>query len=83
MLREVASETGCALGCYFILCDGAHETFRATYIHSKLMIVDDEFLTIGSANLTNRSMGLDSELHRHVGARERSRPARRRHPHVK
>ncbi|MBI1735846.1 MAG: hypothetical protein HYR51_11790 [Candidatus Rokubacteria bacterium] len=27
------------------------------------MIVDDRFLTIGSANLTNRSMGLDSELH--------------------
>ena len=27
------------------------------------MIVDDRFLTVGSANLTNRSMGLDSELH--------------------
>ena len=63
VLREVASQTGCALGCYFSLCDGAHETFRATYIHSKLMIVDDRFLTVGSANLTNRSMGLDSELH--------------------
>jgi phospholipase D1/2 len=63
VLRDTASRTGCALGCYFSLCDGAHETFRATYIHSKLMIVDDRFLTIGSANLTNRSMGLDSELH--------------------
>jgi phosphatidylserine/phosphatidylglycerophosphate/cardiolipin synthase-like enzyme len=63
MLRDIASRTGCALGCYFSLCDGPHETFRATYIHSKLMIVDDRFLTIGSANLTNRSMGLDSELH--------------------
>jgi phospholipase D1/2 len=63
VLRDVASGTGCALGCYFSVCDGAHETFRATYIHSKLMIVDDRFLTVGSANLTNRSMGLDSELH--------------------
>jgi hypothetical protein len=63
VLRDIASSTGCALGCYFSLCDGAHETFRATYIHSKLMIVDDRFLTVGSANLTNRSMGLDSELH--------------------
>jgi hypothetical protein len=27
------------------------------------MIVDDRFLTVGSANLTNRSMGFDSELH--------------------
>jgi phosphatidylserine/phosphatidylglycerophosphate/cardiolipin synthase-like enzyme len=63
VLRDVASRTGCALGCYFSLADGVHETFRATYIHSKLMIVDDRFLTVGSANLTNRSMGLDSELH--------------------
>lgn len=30
-------------------------------LHSKLMIVDDEILRIGSANLSNRSMGLDSE----------------------
>lgn len=27
------------------------------------MLVDDRFLTAGSANLTNRSMGTDSELH--------------------
>ena len=31
------------------------------YIHAKLMIVDDEVLRIGSANMNNRSMGLDSE----------------------
>lgn len=31
------------------------------YVHSKLTIVDDEVLRIGSANLNNRSMGLDSE----------------------
>jgi phosphatidylserine/phosphatidylglycerophosphate/cardiolipin synthase-like enzyme len=34
----------------------------ATFIHSKLMVVDDEFLTIGSANFTNRSMRIDREL---------------------
>jgi phospholipase D1/2 len=39
------------------------EATRSTYIHSKLMIVDDAFVTVGSANLTNRSMGLDTELH--------------------
>ncbi len=30
-------------------------------LHSKLMVVDDRFLRIGSANLANRSMGLDTE----------------------
>ncbi len=39
------------------------EPQRSTYVHSKLMIVDDVWLTVGSANLTNRSMGFDTELH--------------------
>jgi phospholipase D1/2 len=30
-------------------------------LHSKVMIVDDEWLRIGSSNLSNRSMGMDSE----------------------
>lgn len=30
-------------------------------VHSKVMIVDDRLLRIGSANLNNRSMGLDTE----------------------
>ena len=30
-------------------------------VHAKLMVVDDRLLRIGSANLTTRSMGLDSE----------------------
>ncbi|MCP3389834.1 VTT domain-containing protein [Bradyrhizobium sp. CCGB12] len=33
----------------------------AVMVHSKLMIVDDRILRIGSANLNNRSMGADSE----------------------
>ena len=33
-----------------------------TYIHSKLLLVDDRFLSIGSANMNNRSMGYDTEL---------------------
>lgn len=32
-----------------------------TMIHSKIMIVDDRFLRVGSANLNNRSMGADTE----------------------
>ncbi len=36
---------------------------RSTYtmIHSKIMVVDDWFLRVGSANLNNRSMGADTE----------------------
>lgn len=30
-------------------------------IHSKVMLIDDQVLRIGSSNLSNRSMGLDSE----------------------
>jgi phospholipase D1/2 len=63
MLRAEAAATGHALGLYYSQCDGVTETFRCTYIHSKVLAVDDRFLTIGSANLTNRSMGVDSELH--------------------
>jgi phosphatidylserine/phosphatidylglycerophosphate/cardiolipin synthase-like enzyme/uncharacterized membrane protein YdjX (TVP38/TMEM64 family) len=32
------------------------------FVHAKLMVVDDRFATVGSANLSNRSMGLDTEL---------------------
>jgi phospholipase D1/2 len=31
------------------------------YVHAKVMVVDDYFLKIGSANLNQRSMGLDTE----------------------
>ncbi|MBE0531939.1 MAG: VTT domain-containing protein [Rhodospirillales bacterium] len=30
-------------------------------VHSKVLIVDDRFITIGSANVNNRSMGCDTE----------------------
>lgn len=42
------------------------------YVHAKLMIVDDQVLRIGSANMNNRSMGLDSECDVFIDA---SRPA--------
>ncbi|GGK49669.1 VTT domain-containing protein [Salinarimonas ramus] len=36
-------------------------TGEGVMVHAKLMIVDDRLLRIGSSNLNNRSMGLDSE----------------------
>ncbi|GGZ14401.1 phospholipase D-like domain-containing protein [Novosphingobium colocasiae] len=42
------------------------------YVHAKLMIVDDAILRVGSANMNNRSMGLDSECDVFIDA---ARPA--------
>jgi phosphatidylserine/phosphatidylglycerophosphate/cardiolipin synthase-like enzyme len=36
--------------------------YREIYIHSKLMLVDDIFMTLGSANMNQRSMAVDSEI---------------------
>ncbi|GAB7028122.1 phospholipase D-like domain-containing protein [Geotalea toluenoxydans] len=60
-LKEVAAENGHRLGIYSTVCTDNGER-NMTFIHSKLMLVDDRFLTVGSANATNRSLGLDTEL---------------------
>lgn len=44
-------------------------------VHSKVLIVDDAFATIGSANLSNRSMGLDTECNLAIEARGNPRLA--------
>lgn len=36
--------------------------YRPIYVHSKLLVVDDVFFTLGSANINTRSMEVDSEL---------------------
>jgi phospholipase D1/2 len=62
-LKEIAFRNHHSLGIYYPASfsrDGLAEA--AVYIHAKLLLVDDRFLTIGSANIANRSMGFDSEL---------------------
>lgn len=61
-LKRVVDEEGHALGVYCSALPDESGADRTTYIHSKVMVVDDAFVTIGSANTTNRSLGLDSEL---------------------
>ena len=49
-----------------------------TMVHAKVMVIDDRLLRIGSANLSNRSMGVDTECDLAFEARseaERSRIA--------
>ena len=45
------------LGVYWPVTDGG----APIYVHSKVMVVDDRLLRVGSSNLNNRSMGFDSE----------------------
>lgn len=38
------------------------ERYRDIYVHSKLMMIDDCYATLGSANMNQRSMAADSEI---------------------
>lgn len=47
---------------YHDVCNGSEPAEGLdTMIHAKVMVVDDTLLRIGSANLNNRSIGLDTE----------------------
>lgn len=52
----------CTSMLYTCGVDRGRWRYREIYIHSKLMIVDDLFMTLGSANLNHRSMAVDSEI---------------------
>lgn len=56
--------------------NGATDRAAEIKVHAKVMIVDDRFLRIGSANLCRRSMGVDTEFDLTLlGESERSRKA--------
>lgn len=44
-------------------------------VHAKIMVIDDCFVRIGSSNLSNRSLGLDSECDLAIAAEPNSAPA--------
>lgn len=54
------------------------QRYREIYIHSKLMIIDDCFITLGSANLNARSMVVDSEINIASAEHRLAQDARRR-----
>jgi phospholipase D1/2 len=51
------ADTHGRLGVYWPVVSGG----TSVYVHSKVMVVDDRLLRIGSSNLNNRSLGFDSE----------------------
>ncbi len=53
-------------------CTGEGKKQVPVFIHAKLMIVDDRLLRVGSSNLNNRSMGLDSECDIAIEAKDES-----------
>jgi len=56
------SEAGVADRIRFVYpVSRSEDAEAAVMVHSKLMIVDNRILRVGSANLNNRSMGADSE----------------------
>ena len=56
--------------CYYPIVPGLKDGY--VKVHSKVMVIDDEFVRIGSANLNNRSMGLDTECDVSIEARGRA-----------
>ena len=71
--------------CSIVAPDSPPGAWAETYIHAKLMIINDAFLTLGSANINTRSMQVDSELNIALDRPEISKPLRQelwgRHTH--
>jgi phosphatidylserine/phosphatidylglycerophosphate/cardiolipin synthase-like enzyme len=56
---------------------GVHAfAYRPIYVHAKVAIIDDEWLTVGSANLNNRGLLTDSEINAVVRDRDLARNLR-------
>lgn len=48
--------------CSLVAPDSPPDDWMPTYVHSKIMLINDVFTTHGSANINTRSMEVDSEL---------------------
>jgi phosphatidylserine/phosphatidylglycerophosphate/cardiolipin synthase-like enzyme len=63
--------------CSLVAPDSPPNDWRAVYVHSKVMVIDDVFITHGSANINTRSMEVDSELNICTEHRGVAQPVRR------
>ena len=62
LIRKLARADGGGRLRVFYPCVPSRDGPRQVLVHAKLIIVDDLFVRIGSSNLNNRSIGLDTEL---------------------
>ena len=67
LTRLRASDHHGRLRVYYPFVAGLPED-QCLAVHSKVLIIDDALVKVGSANLSNRSMGLDTECDLAVGA---------------
>ncbi|AUG42179.1 hypothetical protein CXP47_20605 [Pseudomonas chlororaphis] len=58
----IATLTACTPDPGSTLSEGQQAYFRDIYVHSKLLVVDDVFSLLSSANINARSLHTDSEL---------------------
>jgi phospholipase D1/2 len=61
-LLETAHDQGHAITLMYPALRNGDGSETATFIHSKILIIDDRLLMVGSPNCTERSVGLDTEL---------------------
>ena len=61
-LNRAARDTGNLFRVFYSAALDENGQRLSTFVHSKVLTVDDRLLSIGSANCTNRSVHLDSEL---------------------
>jgi phospholipase D1/2 len=73
--RLRASDPHGRLRCYYPVAAGADADSEDEHwirVHSKALVVDDRLLRIGSSNLSNRSMGVDTECDLAIEAEDES-----------
>src|SRR5579884_2220499 len=73
-LEAAAKANHCRLGIYTPIKTGkASLPPTPIYVHSKVLMIDDRILSIGSANTSNRSLGLDTECNINIEAEGEAR----------
>ncbi|CAA6676423.1 MULTISPECIES: VTT domain-containing protein [unclassified Lentimonas] len=73
--KLVAADTHKRFGAYYPHVRDADGNESQIYVHAKALICDDRVVMIGSANLSNRSMKVDSEIMMALGLGQASNAA--------